>query len=503
MGNPEQYVDRNDEQPEITSLDPSPKGDGCVAGSARRLRQIRQTIRNNPPLRAASIGSIFLLCLLVLFLLIRPYFPFAGGHVSQPSNSSSTSSLRSSALINAVMDDGIVYINLPDGTLSAYRAIDGKLLWHRQSGASGILVATAQALYRFEEITTTYGDIEAFRASDGSLLWRQQVPPGGGSPLIVQDGIIYFGSQEGVVYALRANDGRVLWHFKAGFAASSVENIISVSEGIASISAEDGMVYVLRASDGSLIYHYPEPLNSWAPIVDNGMIYIDLSFGWVQARSASDGSLVWQYRAQGDGLWPAIEEGGVVYLSLPGGSVEALRARDGALLWQSQTIAVINPPVIYNQLAYLAFQDGEIMAVQADDGRQVWSWRPSTTSEADATALVVSGGIVYINLGAPGSTVSALQADTGQVLWHHTLPATGPGAPPAASNGILYLGPDANTIEAWRGSDGHFLWRFTSPAALEWNPQPANGILLIWSLNGTIDLLRISDGKLLWRYPQG
>ena len=499
MSNPEQHVDLNDEKPEITSLDP-PRGEGFVTGSTKLLAQFGQKFRNSPPLRAASLGCTLLLCLLVLFIFIRSSLPFASEHLS---NYSSTSSSPSSALVNAVVDNGIVYINTPDGPLNAYRAGDGKMLWHRQSAASGFLVATAQALYRFTGIAANYGNVEAFRASDGSPLWRRQVPPGGGLPLIVQDGIVYFNSHEGVVYALRASDGRVLWHFMSGLRIS-FDGFFTASNGIASILTGEGMVYVLRASDGTAIYHYPAPLNQsywWAPVIDSGMVYINLGFAWMQARSARDGSLVWQYRAQEDGLWPALEESGVVYFSAPGGSMKALRGQDGALLWQYEAKVVVSPPVIYNQLAYLAGQDGGIIAVRTNDGVPLWYWRPSAPSEKYVPPLMVSDGIVYINLDAPGGIVSALQADTGQVLWHHALSTTAPRYLPVVSDGILYLGTDDRSIEAWRGSDGHFLWRYAFPAPFEWYPEVDNGILLVWPLDGTIDLLRIDDGKLLWRYP--
>lgn len=498
MSNPEQHDDWNDDQPEITSLDP--KVEGFVAGSIKPLLQFRQKMRNSPRLRAASIGFTLLLCLLVLLIVIQPHLPFAAGHTSQQQNYASTSTSPSSPLVNALAYNGIVFINAPDGTLNAYRAGDGKLLWHRQIASSGFLAATTQALYRFTGIAASYGNVEAFRASDGSLLWRQQVPPGGILPLIVQDGIVYFNSHEGVVYALRASDGRILWHFMSGLRIP-FDGFFSASDGIASILTGEGMVYVLRASNGSPIYHFHPQYYWWAPVIDNSMIYADIGFASVQARSARDGSLVWQYRGQGNGLWHAIVESGVVYISAPGGSIKALRGQDGALLWQYEAKAVISPPVVYSQLAYLTWQDGGVVAVRTSDGVPLWHWRPSTPSGGSVPPLVVSDGIVYINLDAPGEIVYALQASTGQVLWYHALSTTTPSYLPVASDGVLYLGTDDRSIEAWRGSDGHFLWRYASPAPLEWYPEVDNSILLVRPLNGTLDVFRIVDGKLLWRYP--
>lgn len=500
MNNPEQHDDWNDDKLEMSNLDPEVGGFSAV--SNKLLSQFRRNIRRSPRFRATSIGLTSLLCLLVLFLVLRPYLPFAARQTTRQSGSLATSSAPSSSLINAVMNNGVVYINGEDGTLTAYRAGDGTSLWHQRLDSSGSLVATNSALYRFTS-TVSYGNIEALRTSDGSLLWKQRVPLGGTLPLIVQDGIVYFNSHDGVIYALQANDGRILWHFMSGL-SGPFDGFFSASVGIASILTVDRMVYLLRASDGSPIYHFPAPSNQdywWAPAIDNGIFYVDTGSTSVEARSIRDGSLLWQYQVQSSGLWPAIAASGIVYISMPGGAIKALRGENGMLLWQYGAKAVINPPVVYNQLAYLTTRDGEVVAVQTSNGTAPWHWRPSTPPEDSISLLTVADGIVYINLDTADPMIYALQAFSGEILWHHVLSANLPNYVATISDGILYIASSTNAIEAWRASDGQFLWRYTSPAPLAWYPQVDNGILLIRSFNGTLDVLGLDDGKLLWHYP--
>ena len=497
---PEQHDEQIDKLVEITNLDPHKQR--VAPGHIDTLLRFGQRIRVSQLSRTIYIGFVVLLCLLVLFLLVQHYPPFSARHVS---SQHVPSPALTSSFVDASANNGVVYINTLDGRVAAYQAHNGQLLWRRQLASSGFLVPTAQVLYRFTS-SAANGNIEALKASDGSLLWRQQVPLAGAFPLTVHDGVVYFNSHEGVVYALRESDGHILWQFASGNRAP-LDGMLSEADNLTSILTYDGTVYILKTSDGSPIYHYTWQADQfyyydWAPAIEQGMIYIDTDPSTLQARHVSDGSLAWQYHSNKPGLWSPIMENGIVYVSSPGGSMRALRAQDGSLLWQ-YTTAVTSPPTISDQVAYFILQNMEVVAVRTGDGSTLW--RQPLSSPLDSQfPLFVADGIIYIDLDAPDTHVYALQASSGQLLWHHALSSAGPRYPPVVSNGVLYLGQDNRSIEAWRGSDGHFLWRYTSSAPLEWYPQVDDGILYAQPLNGTMDILRMSDGARLWRFgPEG
>ncbi len=68
--------------------------------------------------------------------------------------------------------------------------------------------------------------------------------------MFVADGVAYVGSQDGALRVLRAGDGALLWHTKAG------EFVLGIAAGVAYISTLDGGLDALRARDGSLLWHY-------------------------------------------------------------------------------------------------------------------------------------------------------------------------------------------------------------------------------------------------------
>jgi hypothetical protein len=102
----------------------------------------------------------------------------------------------------------------------ALRASDGTVLWQSQGGVDPI-----HPLLVTDGVVIGNGhSIFALRASDGSQIWQSTFTPQGtghagpgGQPLAVgtssSGGVVYIGSDDGVVHALRASDGNQLWHY--------------------------------------------------------------------------------------------------------------------------------------------------------------------------------------------------------------------------------------------------------------------------------------------------
>ncbi len=65
---------------------------------------------------------------------------------------------------------------------------------------------------------------------------------------VVADGVVYSGDTTGLVVALRATDGTLLWQHRA----TGVFTSLTVADGL--VISDTGPVYALRASDGSELW---------------------------------------------------------------------------------------------------------------------------------------------------------------------------------------------------------------------------------------------------------
>ena len=67
------------------------------------------------------------------------------------------------------------------------------------------------------------------------------------SPAVV-DGIVYVGSEDGNLYALKADSGAVFWSFKTGGVVMGSPTVVN---GIVYFGSADAKVYALNANTGA------------------------------------------------------------------------------------------------------------------------------------------------------------------------------------------------------------------------------------------------------------
>jgi outer membrane protein assembly factor BamB len=415
------------------------------------------------PLSTASLTALFRSRLLIyaslagfviLLLLAGINVPFLSKQ-NAPLMTPAAPSSSQTAVASIAGANGIVYIDATDGTLSARRGSDGKLLWQRSFITPAYYLGAASSTALYGITANANGTVvEALRASDGSVLWATSVPPAGPGRIMVNAGIVYYNAQNGTVYALRASDGNELWYLSSA-TTGPLDTFLFVSDGVACIHSSDGTVFVVRGSDGTELfrYHVSDGIN-WRPFIENGIIYSNAGYGTIQANQASNGAFLWQTHAPGNrsSLWS--EAGGVIYL-YNAGTIQALHGTNGSSRWQYKTHSeLMIPPFGQQGITYIVTQDDMITALRASDGH---------------------------------------------LLWQQQLPLPLLYGP-AIADGILYLGTDASSVDAWRGSDDLYLWHYTTPSVILWYPLIDNGLIYLQQVNGSLDVVRMSDGVLLWRY---
>ena len=134
------------------------------------------------------------------------------------------------------------------------------------------------------------------------------------SPAVV-NGVVYVGSDDGIVYALSAATGAKLWNYTAGY-YDYVDSSPAVVGGVVYVGSDDGNVYALNAANGVKLWNYTvgSAVDS-SPAVVNGVVYIgsEVSTSFVRHLSLVTFTL-WRI-ATGAELWNYPTNGGVVFVS--------------------------------------------------------------------------------------------------------------------------------------------------------------------------------------------
>jgi outer membrane protein assembly factor BamB len=158
--------------------------------------------------------------------------------------------------------DGVVY----SGT-NAFEAATGKLLW--ATNAFGISPAVSKGKVYID----SFSGLCAYAAAAGTNLWCAGTSylPDAPSGAAVVDGIAYFGSAVGSVFAIDAATGEQLW--SAPISADNAASSPAVANGVVYVGSDDGTLYAFDAKTGAELAAVAGVAGQSSPTVANGVVY--------------------------------------------------------------------------------------------------------------------------------------------------------------------------------------------------------------------------------------
>jgi outer membrane protein assembly factor BamB len=262
------------------------------------------------------------------------------------------------------------------------------------------------------------GNLYAVRVADGSRAWAFKTHGPVTSSPAVSNGLVYFLSVDGNAYAVGASDGRERWHFTTGgerrFIAPGIHGMIPRSEPM------------------------PDPFDLFlsSPLVAAQTVYFGCGDNYVYALDASNGALRWKFKTGNVVHASPAYDRGTIYIGSWDRNLYALDAATGKVRWKFQTG---DDRTIYNQVGI-------------------------------AGSAAVSGDTVYF--GARDSFFYALRATTGALRWKHDEHGSWVIASPAVSGGnVYYATSDEKRFWALDAATGrerfkadYGMFAFSSPA---------------------------------------
>lgn len=125
----------------------------------------------------------------------------------------------------------------------------------------------------------------------------------GGSPAVV-GGVVYFGSHNGFLYAVDAEDGQERWRFETG---GDVFSSPAVADGVAYFGSGDGSFYSVDMESGAQRWRFEteprgifnENFVSSSPAVVDDVVYFGSDNGILYALEAQSGGERWRVETGG------------------------------------------------------------------------------------------------------------------------------------------------------------------------------------------------------------
>lgn len=285
--------------------------------------------------------------------------------------------------------------------------------------------------------------------------WRTAVGGMVRSSVVAQDGVLYV-SAKNAVYALNAENGKLLWEYALG---GDIESSPVVHKGIVYIGCLDKSLYAIK--DGRLLWTLPT----------EGMIRSDLSF-------SQDGTLA--LFGSDDGVLCAVHTAG------------------GKIEWKMKIPSIaITAPVLRGKVLYIGCANGSVYAFSVEDQRRVlWEFKtPGTPSE-----LEIDGDRIYV--GCTDRKVYAIKRESGVMQWDAPLGGEISSMPALVGKNLLVACKDS-FVYLLQSGDGAILARYKTGGPVCAAPAVGNGCVMFGSDDGVCYCFDMASGALLWQYNAG
>ena len=400
--------------------------------------------------------------------------------------------LEQSAAVKQEVVDGASHINLAEPVVTAYwRQKDANAQhlvpnvkmaspkWHKVwkssfgTGSSKHEFLISRPLINGEHIYTldAKGVLRSFKLADGETEWvvelrspekhvKDTALKGVG---IAMDGnAIYATTGFGMVYAVRAKDGKVLWNYDTQMPLRIAP---VVAGGKVFVQSVDNKFWALDVNDGEVLWQYDIAMENttmvggasaaYSPDLD--MIVTGFSNGELQAFNATIGTPLWtdtlisnRYAYSTTALHTVkaapVIEGNRLYALGASNVFTAIDMRSGMRIWEKE-IGGSNTPLLSGNTLYVITDKNDLVALDKNDGRILWAkalnyGKRNKKAQVFGPVMINSQLVVTMSNGY----VVTFNAKTGDELDRVDAGEELNGAPIAANHRVVLISDNAKLI---------------------------------------------------------
>lgn len=199
-----------------------------------------------------------------------------------------------------------------------------------------------------------------------------------GGPLrsqpVLRNGLLYFGSDDKIVYSLNSETGKLIWEFRTGGRISSPPVI---KGSYIYIASTDGNLYKLHSKTGKLVWNKKVGTLVESQIfINHSEIYIANNSGDIICLNL-DSKEIWRKNLEVDIYNPINGDKNAIYLGTGNGIVYSLSRQNGNIIWKYETKSHFlssKPLIVSNQLIFGAV-DGTLYSFNKSRGQINWQYK--------------------------------------------------------------------------------------------------------------------------------
>ncbi|AJC48213.1 outer membrane protein assembly factor BamB [Allofrancisella guangzhouensis] len=272
------------------------------------------------------------------------------------------------------------------------------------------------------------GLVYALDAKTGKVIWQKDTNTNlSAQPNYIANAII-LGSIKGDLIALDTETGLTLWHTHI---PSSLLSQPTIYDSIVYTYTHDGSISAIDAKDGekkwNVLNNIPEitlPTNS-SPIVLNNTVMIGSAFGTVLGFTAQDGDRTIN-----------------IPIAIAHGSSPA-----------DKMVDITANPMLYGDYLIFASYQGAIVALDKDNGKMLWAKKSSIINN-----MTINDGIIFTTQS--DSSLKAFDIQNGDTTWTQDILKWRKITGPIYYKGLIVVADYQGYLHFFNSLNGEYLGRF-------------------------------------------
>ena len=277
-----------------------------------------------------------------------------------------------------IVEDSILFVANLRGEVHAIHSRTGKGLGKYDFGSSIIGLPIVDGQFLYVALTRNEENLIAYNLHNGTVRWHIKIGDVETSPLLVGNRL-YITTLDGKLICVEKATGEIMWtyevpqHDRLKFICSSPAS----NENIIVLGCDDGNVYAVGIENGKLLWRSTTNCSITAsPSINNGKVFVGSHDGSFYAFDLQTGKQIWM-KPLGSKIYSSQSVSSqFVYIGTAGGFVYCLDGETGTTVWQTQTNSVINAtPVLSGNVLYVGCTDKILYAFDAMTGNILWQYK--------------------------------------------------------------------------------------------------------------------------------
>lgn len=305
------------------------------------------------------------------------------------------------------------------------------------------------------------GDVIAFDQKTGKTLWKTDLSDMknersfwsnrvsallAGGPVAGLDKI-FIGSENGKIYALDAQTGKLAWQANI---KGEVINAPAIESGIVVVNSASGVMKAFNANDGVELWKIEQDVPALTlrgistPVIASGGVIVGTGKGAVNVYLLEKGQQGWSTEigeATGSTELERVIDvdsapvvfGDKIYAVSARGNLAAIELKSGRILWKRQ-YSSYRQMAIYRNTIFLTNVRGHVYAIDRINGIERWSNLALSNRGVTGPAIIDD----YVVVGDFEGYLHWLSQETGEIIARHEVDSSGINATPTVVDNLIY-----------------------------------------------------------------